>query len=646
MSKIDEVKSRLDIVEVVSEYVELRKSGRNYSAFCPFHADTRTPSFVVFPETQTWHCFGACGEGGDVFTFITKRENLTFGEALRLLARRAGVELEPRTPTQERAAAQRERLRAIMAAAAVYYHNQLLHSPAGEEARAYLRRRELTDETVNRFQLGYAPDQWEALKGHLLSRGYGLADLAAAGLVVEREDGAGSYDRFRHRLMIPIRLPATGRDQRGQVIAFGGRVLRDKDMPKYLNSPQTPLFDKSATLFGLDMARETIRRRDQAVIVEGYMDVLQAHQHGFTNVVASMGTALTEHQLRSLTRLTTNLVLALDADTAGTQATLRGLELAQGALDRKVVPVITPQGLVRYEGRLRVALHITILPQGKDPDDVIRADPARWRQLVDAALPVLDYYFQVLTTDLDLSDPKGKAEAVRRLAPILNEIGNPVERAHYLQQLARMVRVDERVLARQIATARPTSRRPAARAVEQLLPSQGEFHFGAQEHCLACLVRYPSLLEWLNDQLVEIGTPPLAPADFSQVENQQLFQTLCQAGEPEGLREALDPVLHDYRDWLLEAASSYGDLPPDKLEEDILVTALRLRQDSLRTRLTQLRFLQEDAQAERRRSAIIETGEAVSQLREELREVQRAFSRRFSLGRQRLEHALGLEPFH
>jgi len=375
------------------------------------------------------------------------------------------------------------------------------------------------------------------------------------------------------------------------------------------------------------------------------MDVLQAHQHGFTNVVASMGTALTEDQLRCLTRLTTSLVLALDADTAGTRATLRGLELARGALDRGRVPVITPQGLVRYEGRLQVALHITILPQGQDPDDVIRADPTRWRELVDAALPVLEYYFQILTTDLDLNDPKGKANAVRRLTPILNEISNEVERAHYLQQLARMVRVDERVLARQIATVRPTSRRSPPSLAQKAPPPQGEFHFGAQEHCLACLLRYPSLWQWLNHQLMEIGTSPLAPADFSRVESRQLFQTLCQAGGPEGLREALDLALHDYLDWLLEVAPSYGDLPPDKLQEDILVTTLRLRQESLHTRLTQLRFLQEDAQVEGRRNVILETGEAVTRLREELREVQRAFSRRFSLGRQRLERALGLEPF-
>ena len=634
MSKVDEVKSRLDIVDVISDYVELRKSGRNYSALCPFHSE-KTPSFFVFPETQTWHCFGACGEGGDVFTFIMKRENLSFGEALRLLARRAGVELEPLTPEQARAAAQRERLREVMSAAATYYHNQLLHSPAGEEARAYLRRRELTVETVERFQLGYAPDKWEALKGHLLGRGYALADLVAAGLVVEREDGSGSYDRFRHRLMIPIR------DSRGQVIAFGGRVLREEDVPKYLNSPQTPIFDKSATLFGLDLARETIRRRDQAVIVEGYMDVLQAHQHGFTNVVASMGTSLTEDQLRSLTRLTTNLVLALDADAAGARATLRGLEMAREALDREMVPVITPQGLVRYEGRLQVALHITILPQGQDPDDVIRTDPARWSQLVDAALPVLDYYFQALTADLDLGSPKGKAEAVRRLAPILNEIGDPVEREHYLQRLARMVRVDERTLAHQIAAARPRGRRPSAPPSLEETPSpQEEFHFGAEEHCLACLIRSRPFLDRLNGQLVEIGTEPLSPADFSRVENQQLFQTLCQAEGAEGMRERLDPFLRGYLDWLLEAASSYGDLPSDRLEKDILVTALRLRQESLRTRLTQLRFLQEDAQAEGRQGEVIEMGEAVARLQRELREVQRAFSRHFSL-----ERALGLGPY-
>jgi DNA primase len=642
MSKIDEVKTRLDIVDVISDYVELRKSGRNYSAFCPFHADTRSPSFVVFPETQGWHCFGACGEGGDVFSFIMKQENLSFGEALRLLARRAGVELEPATPEQTRAAAERERLQGIMAAAASYYHHQLLRSPAGEEARAYLLQRELSAETANRFQLGYAPDQWESLKAYLLQQRHSVADMVAAGLEVERESASGHYDRFRHRLMIPIRLPTTGRDRRGHVVAFGGRVLRSDDMPKYLNSPQTSLFDKSAILFGLDMARESIRRRDQAVIAEGYMDVLQAHQNGFRNVVASMGTALTEDQLRSLTRLTSNLVLALDADTAGAQATLRGLDMARSVLDKDVTPVVTPQGLVRYEGRLQIALRITILPPGKDPDDVIRDDPDHWRQLIDGALPVLDYYFRALTGNQDLDDPKGKAEAVRRLAPILNEVSNEVERAHYLQQLSRMVRVDERALSQQISAAVRTIRSRRSSALEEPPPTVGvsrsDYQLGSQEYCLACLVRYPSLLEQLNNSFAEIGTSPLAPDDLGRVENQQLFQVLSRLEGSEKLRDALDPVLHEYLDWLLEAAGSYIDLPSDKIETEILVTALRLRQDSLRRRLTQLRFVQEDAQSEERRNAVTETAEDVGRLREELREVQRAFGRRFSLGRQRLTH--------
>ncbi|MEA3346081.1 MAG: DNA primase [Chloroflexota bacterium] len=653
MSKIDEVKSRLDIVDIVSDYVELRKSGRNYSGLCPFHSDTE-PSFVVFPETQGWHCFG-CGEGGDVFTFIMKREGLTFGEALRLLARRAGVELKPLTEEQKKAAAQRERLQRIMSAAAEYYH-QLLHSSTGEEARAYIQRRGLTEETVERFQLGYAPDQWEALKGHLLGQGYTLDNLVAAGIVVKRKEGTGGYDRFRHRLMIPIRLPQVG-EKRGQVIAFGGRVLREEDVPKYLNSPQTPLFDKSATLFGLDRAQEAIRRRDQAVIVEGYMDVLQAHQHGFTNVVASMGTSLTEDQLRSLTRLTTNLVLALDADTAGTRAILRGLEVARGALDRRVTPVITPQGLVRYEGRLEIALHITILPQGKDPDDVIRADTDHWRRLIEEALPVLDYYFQALTADIDFSDPKGKVEAVRRLGPILSEIKNQVERTHYLQRLARMVRVDERALARQISETRPRHRRVRKPPSPEEEPTEATVsgRFGMQEHCLACLAGDPSLLEWLNEQLVKIEVPPLALADFipsgrgGRVENEQIFQALLQVNrssesrpDADMLRETLDPLLHDYLGWLLEMNSFYDDLPPDKLREDLLVTALRLREESLRARLTQLHFLHLDAQAEGQQDVIIKTGKTIDRLEEELRDVQRAFSRRFSLGRQRLEHALGL----
>ena len=327
MGTVEEVKNRIDIVEFISGYIPLKKAGHNYKGLCPFHAE-KTPSFVVFPDTQTWHCFGACGTGGDVFRFFMQAEGTDFSEALRELAQRAGVSLGPPTPRSEAADKQREKLLDIQAAAAQYFHHQLRQSKEGAQVREYVADRGINTETVERFQLGYALNKWEGLKSHLTGRGYTEADLVEAGLLVKKEETGSSYDRFRKRLIIPIR------DSQGRVIAFGARALDPNDVPKYLNSPQTPLFDKSSTLFGLDLAKRAIRNSDQAVIVEGYMDVLSAHQRGHANVVAGMGTALTEAQLTLLKHLTKNFVLALDADTAGDAATLRGINLARESLDR------------------------------------------------------------------------------------------------------------------------------------------------------------------------------------------------------------------------------------------------------------------------------------------------------------------------
>ncbi|MGC8826016.1 MAG: DNA primase, partial [Anaerolineae bacterium] len=281
MTVVDQIKDRLDIVDVVSAYVPLKKSGRTYKGLCPFHAE-KTPSFVVFPETGTWHCFGACGTGGDIFTFIMRIEKVDFGEALRILAEKAGVLLEERRPQEKARQDLLERLRGANAAAAAFFHQLLLHSPQAGFARRYLAGRYLTQETIESFELGYAPNDWEALSRHLTAQGYTTAELLEAGLIIAREEG-GHHDRFRNRLMIPIR------DLRGRVIGFGARALDDTP-PKYLNSPQTPIFDKGAVLFGLDRAAKTIRARSEAIIVEGYMDVMMAHQHGVTNVVAAMGT--------------------------------------------------------------------------------------------------------------------------------------------------------------------------------------------------------------------------------------------------------------------------------------------------------------------------------------------------------------------
>ncbi|HEY73791.1 MAG TPA: DNA primase, partial [Thermoflexia bacterium] len=320
MSVVDEIKERLDIVEVISSYTPLKKSGRNYKALCPFHSE-KTPSFVVFPESQHWHCFGACAEGGDLFSFVMKHEGWDFRTALEELARRAGVELRPRTPAQVKEEEEADRLRELLTTAARYYNHLLQHASEAKAARAYIARRSLDDETVERFRLGYSLPGWNRSRDYLTEQGYTIEELVKAGLLVRKETGS-TYDRFRERLMIPIR------DAQGRVIGFGARTLDPEGVPKYLNSPQTPLFDKSRTLFGLDLARKTIRRKDQVVIVEGYMDVMQAQQAGFANVVAQMGTALTEPQLRQLQRYTKRLVLALDPDAAGVQATLRGVEVA------------------------------------------------------------------------------------------------------------------------------------------------------------------------------------------------------------------------------------------------------------------------------------------------------------------------------
>jgi DNA primase len=624
----------LDIVEVVSSYVALKKAGRNYKGICPFHAE-KTPSFIVFPDTQSWHCFGACGTGGDVFTFVMRQENLDFAGALRLLARRAGVSLKPQTEADQAEDKLKKRLREINERAAEYFHNLLLKSTAGETARSYLAQREINRETINRFQLGYALDDWQALGDHLQGRGYQREDILAAGLIIEREDGSGHYDRFRGRLIVPIR------DERGGVVGFGARAL-DDSTPKYINSPQTPVFDKSAILFGLDLAKGAIRREGLAIIVEGYMDVLMAHQHEIANVVASMGTALTEAQLRLLKRFSQRFALALDADAAGHQATLRSMALAQETLADRVVPVPTPRGLIKYESHLDIDIRIITLPPGQDPDKVIRESPALWAELVENALPIVDYYFKVVTSELDLDSPKGKAEAVRRLMPVIQEIGNAVERTHYIQKLARLVRMDERMLLQQAEVKGKRATRHEGKHVlsrsegKEALPAREEFTFGLEEHCLSTLLNRPHLLQSLDDALRVVGVDGLSSDDFAQAENRAIFALwqeslgLKDSGE---LREELDFTLHPRFDLLLEGPKGAPPLNDDKAEEALIEGTLRLRQRRFQRLVEELRFLQADAE-ELGGAAVEEYGQMVDSYRSALWGISQALAARSFFGRR------------
>jgi DNA primase len=476
-SVTDTIKERIDIVDFISAYVPLRKAGRNFVGFCPFHPNSRTPAFTVFPDTQSYHCFG-CKASGTIFDFLIQREGLEFKDALEQLAQRAGVQLKERSEQDEQADRQRTRLLEINAAAATFFHHLLVRSPKGELARAYVAKRQIDQPTIESFQLGYSVDDWSALLSYLTDRkGFEAEEIAAAGLAIQRENG-GYYDRFRGRLMFPIR------SAKGEIIAFGGRALGDAE-PKYMNSPQTPLFDKSRVLYGLDLARDAIRSHDAVVIVEGYVDVIIAHQYGFRNVVAPLGTALTNEHVGVVKKLARTVYLALDADAAGVKATLKGLQTLEENLDGHAVPVPTPQGYIRWERELDAVVKIIAMPDGKDPDEVIQANPDEWRALVAGAKPAMDFYIMALTSDLDLRSGKSKAEAVARLGPLLAQIANPVEQAHHIQQIARLIQVEEQIIRQTLPRPERKSRRPQPTAPNSTTVSQ-------EDHMLGWLLRYPA----------------------------------------------------------------------------------------------------------------------------------------------------------
>ncbi|MCL6431751.1 MAG: DNA primase [Anaerolineae bacterium] len=602
MSAVDEVKQRLDIVQVISAYVPLKKAGRNYKGLCPFHNE-KTASFIVFPDSQRWHCFGACGTGGDVVSFVMKRENLSFGEALKLLAARAGVQLQPPTPQQEAEAEERRRLWDLNRQAAEYFHRLLIESSEGAAARRYLEQRGLRPETLRAFQVGYARDDWQALGSHLKAIGWREEELLRAGLVIEREDGSGTYDRFRGRIIFPIR------DARGRVCGFGGRVLGQSE-PKYLNTPQTPVFDKGSVLFGIDLAREAIRRAETAVLVEGYMDVLMAHQAGFRNVVATMGTALSREQLAVLKPLARRVVLALDPDVAGDRATLRGLEVARESLETRVVPVPTARGLIRYETELEAELRILSLPEGRDPDEVIREDPARWEQLVADAMPVMDYYFKALTAGLDLSKAKDKAAAAEALLPLIAEVTNGIERAHHLQRLAAMLRTDERVLAQQMERHGRERRRRTAP------PAAPVAELDLEGYLLYLLLLYPELVESVADQASEL---------FLRTENAAVFATLRESNAVEGPVRAedlsLDDALRGHVESVLTVHAQRPALSREEAEEALRTVALRLQRERLKERDRDLQAMIQAAIEEGDSEALRRYGAAVDDVAVRLREL-------------------------
>src|SRR5215204_637308 len=459
MSTLDEIKAKIDIVDLVSEAgVKLRHAGKNYTGFCPFHDNKHSPAFVVWPETGTWRCFGSCNEGGDIFKFVMKKEGLDFKEAMQRLAARAGVEIKDlrqrETPEQKEAY---ENLRKLLEDAVIYYRSQLFNN---KDILAYLReKRGLTDATIETFGLGYAPAGYDHALKHFAQRGYKEQELVGAGLVTEREDGK-RYDKFRNRIMIPIR------DENGRMSGFGARIVDPNDVPKFLNSPETPVFSKGRLLYGLDRARKPIRTADQAVIVEGYLDVIALHQAGYENVISPMGTALTEDQLRLLKKFTRKIVLALDPDTAGQKAVLRGLDAARVAMDREGELAFDARGLLRNEARLQADLRVASLPDGLDPDEIVVRNRDEWATIIDNAKPIVEHVMVALAEGKNLNDRNVINEIAGQVLPLINDLPTPADREFFTQRLARFLRVDERAFIGAQAQG-PRTKRPRQTQTQQ-----------------------------------------------------------------------------------------------------------------------------------------------------------------------------------
>ena len=613
MSTIDEIKSKIDIVDLVSEAgVKLRHAGKNYTGFCPFHDNKHSPAFVVWPETGTWRCFGQCNEGGDIFKFVMKREGLDFKEALQKLAARAGVELKEyqrETPEQKEAY---ENLRKLLEDAIIYYRTHLFNN---KDILDYLRtKRRLTDSTIETFGLGYAPAGYDNLLKHFTQRGYTEQDLIDSGMLSVRESESQvsnlqsrSFDRFRNRIMIPIR------DEQGRMAGFGARIVDPNDVPKFLNSPETPIFSKGRLLYGLDRARKPIRTADQAVIVEGYLDVIALHQAGYENVVSPMGTALTEDQMRLLKKFTRRIVLALDPDTAGQKAVLRGLDAARSAMDKEGELGFDARGLLKNESRLQADLRVATMPDDLDPDEIVARDKDEWKKLIEGAKPIVTHVMETLAAGQNINDPKVKNGIAAQVLPLIEDLPNPLERDTYRQALARMLRVDERsLLATQAqggvlsGSKYPRVRRP--RQVEKIEVRESvspvtvsvSSSKAVEEYVIGVLFRKPELLYRLDRSLQEFGLIALTAEDFDYTDNQLLFGLIRESVEQDKTEhhdfvvEALPESLQARSRELVKEAERQKQLD-EKLLEELLRGVIKLRRVAAGENINQLRFLQEEA---------------------------------------------------
>jgi len=469
LNPIDEIKNRLDIVEVISSYIKLQKAGANWRALCPFHSE-KTPSFFVSPARQIWHCFG-CGKGSDIFGFVKEIEGVEFGDALRILAQKAGVQLK-RQPPELRT--ERQRLYEICELATQFFEKQLEGSTAGKEAKKYLLSRGINGESIKKWRLGYSPDTWQGLSDFLTSRGYKIEEIERAGLAIKSEKSS-FYDRFRGRIIFPIF------DLNSQLIGFSGRVFKSPDTAKYVNTPATLLYDKSRVLYGLDKAKITIRKKDLCILVEGNTDVIMTHQADSENTVATSGTALTPLQLKILKRYSNNLLIGFDMDVAGETATKRGIDLAQS---------------------LGFDIKIIRLPEGKDPAELIAKNPLEWEKTINSAVGILDFYFETAFAKADSKTPQGKKAISKMILPSIKRIPNKIEQSYWIQKLSKSLEVREEDIREELKKTKLNEEIYGLEPEEVLnLPQKSRKEL-LEERLITLLLisKSPESLEFINDE--------------------------------------------------------------------------------------------------------------------------------------------------
>ena len=559
---IDEIKSKLDIIDVIGGYIKLQKSGRNYKAPCPFHSE-KTPSFMVSPEKQLWRCFG-CNRGGSIFDFIMEMEGVEFGDALKTLAQRAGIELKKVNP--ELAAqwkTERTQLYEICELANRFFIKQLEASKAGKDIQKYLFNRGLKPKTIKNWQVGYAPSHWQGLLDFLNGRGYSDEEIMKTGLIVRSETGKskrGYYDRFRDRIIFPIK------NINEIVIGFSGRENPnnpDTNMGKYINTPNTLIYDKSHVLYGLDKAKLGIRKNNLCILVEGQTDVLMSHQEGFDNIIASSGTALTEHQLKIIKRYTQNIAMAFDMDSAGEMATKRGIDLAiQSGLNVKVIS----------------------LPDNQDPADCLQKNVSAWSKAVKQAKGFVEFYLESIFAKNDPTSGEGKKIISQEFLPVISKIPNKIEQAHWLQELAQRIRISEKILIDELKKIKE----PIINRSSDYLEDKNDIKTCLEEYTIGLILSYPSIFKKYKRKPQNV---------FNNSDLEEIYNSLKENKNIKNIKKALSPQLAKQVDHLIFKAETQRNLIDEfKPRKEIKFCFAQLEKRCLQKKLIQLNLSIKEAE--------------------------------------------------